>query len=392
MMSERPRILIVDDTPQNIHVLKETLRDDYRIMAATNGAKALQLARREPRPDLILLDVMMPEMSGYEVIEHLQQQSETSSIPVIFVTALNDNANEEKGLGLGAVDYITKPFNPALVKARVKNHIELKRHRDDLEDEVERRTEQLMAVRAARQRLEGELEVARRLQLSMLPPFQLDWPDQGGLSAFLRPARAVGGDLYDYVRQGDQLLVTLGDVSDKGPGAALFMVKTLTLLRAFSSDTLEPETLLQRVNLSLCQNNEEFMFVTLSCCLIDMKTGRFRLASSGHEPALHQGEETVFLAHDSGPALGLMEEATFPGLTGKLEPGQNLLLYSDGVTEAQAEDGAVFGEERLLELARRHSGCSASVLCETVHQAVDEFCGQAEQFDDITILAVRLPV
>jgi diguanylate cyclase (GGDEF)-like protein len=131
---ERPMILIVDDTPTNIQVLAEALCSDYRVKVATSGKAALALSNNpESRPDLILLDVMMPEMDGYEVCRRLKQSPATQGIPVIFVTAKNDVTDEEHGLRLGAMDYIVKPFRLAIVKARVQNHINLKIKTDLLE-------------------------------------------------------------------------------------------------------------------------------------------------------------------------------------------------------------------------------------------------------------------
>src|SRR3974390_3000957 len=118
-------ILVVDDTPSNITVLMEILRGDYRILASTNGEQALKIARGDPPPDLILLDVMMPEMSGHEVCQRLKSESNTRMIPVIFVTAMNQVEDEAQGFALGAVDYITKPVSPPIVKARVKTHLAL---------------------------------------------------------------------------------------------------------------------------------------------------------------------------------------------------------------------------------------------------------------------------
>lgn len=128
----KPVVLIADDVPANIHQLAQLLKDDYRIKVATDGRRCLDLVRRRPRPDLVMLDIEMPQMDGYEVCRQLQSDEKTKVIPIIFVTAKNQVSDEEHGLKLGAVDYITKPFQPVIVEARVKNHIALKRQSDRL--------------------------------------------------------------------------------------------------------------------------------------------------------------------------------------------------------------------------------------------------------------------
>lgn len=132
--SEKQKVLIVDDAPENIQVLMETLKDEYTIVAAINGPKALQLAEAASAPDIVLLDIMMPEMDGYEVCRRLKANRKTRNIPVIFVTAMDQEADETKGLELGAVDYITKPISPAIVRARVKTHLSLKNSQKRLQD------------------------------------------------------------------------------------------------------------------------------------------------------------------------------------------------------------------------------------------------------------------
>jgi len=150
MNHNKQRVLIVDDVPENIQVLLSTLKNDFAILAATNGKKAIELATSsDPLPDIILLDIMMPEMDGYEVCRRLKAHERAKEIPIIFVTALTESDDEAKGLKLGAVDYIVKPINPELVKSRVTNHLELKRHRDHLQELVDERTLQLKLAKEA---------------------------------------------------------------------------------------------------------------------------------------------------------------------------------------------------------------------------------------------------
>lgn len=149
MNIERPKVLVVDDDVSNLYVIMEALKDQYVVVTATTGTRALNMAVAAPFPDIILLDVMMPDISGYEVCSKLKGNAATRGIPVVFVTALGEIGDETKGLELGAVDYITKPVNPSLVKARVRNQLELKRHRDLLEAMVRERTRELVLTQQA---------------------------------------------------------------------------------------------------------------------------------------------------------------------------------------------------------------------------------------------------
>ncbi len=141
-MMEKSTILVVDDAPENIDILVALLQEEYAIKVAINGEKALEICYSSP-PDLILLDIMMPGMDGYEVCSCLKANEETRDIPVIFISALHEKVNEERGITLGALDYITKPFSPSIVKARVHNHLQLKHHQDHLEELIRERTEEL---------------------------------------------------------------------------------------------------------------------------------------------------------------------------------------------------------------------------------------------------------
>ncbi|MBT9584041.1 fused response regulator/phosphatase [bacterium] len=392
-MSPRARLLIVDDAPSDIRILLENLKDLYQVQVATSGAKALQLARQSP-PDLILLDVLMPEMDGYQVLACLQKMPECASVPVIFLTSLQQPMDEEKALELGAVDYITKPYHPPLVKARIRNHLELKRHRDQLEQMVEIRSQELMDSRLARQKLENDLKLANQLQLSMLPPARGLAQGKPGyqVAALLRPARAIGGDLYDYIPLGtDRLLFAVGDVSDKGVTAALFMVRVVTLLHWLAPSLTDPAQLLHDLNQALCRDNGSCMFVTLGCGLLDLKRQQLLYASGGHEPPwlLSPGHPARLLELSGGPALGLFESAHYPLHTLSLPPGHSFLLTSDGVTDASNAQDQAFGVERLQSLLNGLAEVSPAAVIADCRQAIEKFTSGSEPFDDQTILVIQ---
>ena len=182
--SEQKVVLVVDDAPANIRVVNEILHDTYRVKIATNGPKALELAAATPGPDLILLDIVMPGMDGYEVCAQLKADPATRDIPVIFLTGQTETSDETRGFEVGAVDYIHKPFTPAVVAARVQTHLALRETREQLSRQPWR-----FAVR---------LETAREIQLSILPQ---EFPSIGGLDIAARyiPMTSVAGDFYNFV-------------------------------------------------------------------------------------------------------------------------------------------------------------------------------------------------
>jgi signal transduction histidine kinase len=166
-LSPKPRVLIVDDEPVNIKMLGQILQQEYEISIATGGPTALEILFAVELPDLILLDIIMPEMDGYEVCQHIQSDPRTQNIPIVFITAKNEDADETKGFDMGAVDYITKPFHPAIVKARIRTQLDLKQHRDHLEQLVNEKTEALVETSAAlRESMDTIQEAQDKLILS----------------------------------------------------------------------------------------------------------------------------------------------------------------------------------------------------------------------------------
>jgi serine phosphatase RsbU (regulator of sigma subunit) len=406
---EKQSVLVVDDTPTNIQILMEILKNDYRIVAAVNGKRALQLAVSDPPPDIILLDIMMPEMDGYEVCARLKAEPKTRDIPVIFITAMSDAQDETKGLELGAVDYITKPIRPPVVLARVKSHLELKQAKEILknqnvilEQRVEERTKEVLVLqkvefdlRAAKEKVESELNIAAQIQKSILPSEFPAYPDRKEfeLFALMQPARYVGGDFYDFFFVDDHTLaLVMADVSDKGIPAALFMMVSRTLINslALAVDNKSPSAVLEKANNIMCQNNESGMFVTVFLAFYDVSSGKLTATNGGHSAGIiiePDGTSREW-ATAHGAALGFMEDLPYKEETMDLEAGQTLFLYTDGVTEAMSPDDELFGLDNLRDLLKRKHGLKLDKICTDIEANLSEF-QQGEQFDDITILALK---
>jgi sigma-B regulation protein RsbU (phosphoserine phosphatase) len=404
---EKKAVLVVDDTPTNIQVLMETLKDDYRIIAAVNGKRALQLAASDPPPDIILLDVMMPEMDGYEVCAGLKADAKTRDIPIIFITAKSETQDETKGLALGAVDYITKPISPPVVQARVKNHLELKQAREILknqnlilEQRVQERTTEVLKLqqvefdlRAAKEKVDNELNIAAQIQKNILPSQFPAYPDRKEfeLHALMQPARYVGGDFYDFFFVDDTTLaLVMADVSDKGVPAALFMMVSRTLIHSLAVDNRSPSVVLEKANNILCRNNESGMFVTVFLAFYDTSSGKLTATNGGHSASLIIDPDGVSRewAHTHGAALGFMEDLPYKEETMYLEAGQTLFLYTDGVTEAMSPDNELFGLANLREMLNRKHDLNLAKLCSDIEASLSEY-QQGQQFDDITMLALK---
>jgi sigma-B regulation protein RsbU (phosphoserine phosphatase) len=373
----RCRVLLVDDARSSLDVLVEALQGHHLLSVALDGESALRSIAHAP-PDLVLLDLMMPRLDGYEVCKRLREQPATRDLPVIFLSALGEAKSKARGFEAGGTDYITKPFEAVEVRARVRSLLKGKMYQD--------------SVRA---NLASELRVAQEIQRGMVPK---DFENlRSGLPidvhALLEPAKEVGGDLYDVFPLGDgRVCIVLGDVSGKGIPAALFMAVTATLLRSTARHVQRPEEILSHVNEELSRDNPTSMFVTLFCAVLDTRTGLVSYASGGHtSPVLvRPGHPPQLLAdgQGTGTLIGIQPGLVFEPREVHLQSGDSLFLYTDGVTEAFDPDHACFGEERLL-LALREVAPTSREMVERVLAAVRKFARGAPQSDDIALLALR---
>ena len=381
-----PRILVVDDNDDNRYTL--TLYLDLEgytdIAIAEDGEQAIaQLKERDF--DLVLLDVMMPKVDGYQVLSWLKGQHRLNDLPVIMISALNEMNSVVRCIELGAVDYLQKPFNQHLLRARLGACLDKKRLRD--------------MVNAHLARLEQELQAARDLQMSMLPR---EFPEPSprcpvDIHGLIEPAREVGGDLYDFFTTEDgALCFFVGDVSGKGMPAALFMARTKSLIRIATElmrghdVAASPAEIIGRVNRELCQNNNDMMFVTLFFGILNPATGEVAYCNAGHNaPYRCSGETLAEIDSGKGIILGVRPQAVYQTGTLTLAPDEMLFLFTDGVTEAHDLSGAMFSEERLETTLRGAARLNSRAVVERVSDAVKGFVGAALPSDDITILALR---
>jgi sigma-B regulation protein RsbU (phosphoserine phosphatase) len=383
-----PRILVVDDNDDNVYTLKLHLDlEGYTdVETARDGEEAIARLKTDTF-DLVLLDVMMPKVDGFQVLTWLKDQAQLRDLPVIMISALTELNSMARCIELGAVDYLLKPFNPVLLKARLGATLEKKRLRDEIDAHLAR--------------LQEELDAARRLQMAMVPQsFPAPSPDFPiDLCASMEPAREVGGDLYDFfVTEDGMLCFLVGDVSGKGMAAALFMARTKSLIR-IATDLMRsrqdpsapPAEIIARVNRELCQNNSDMMFVTLFFGMLRPASGELEFCNAGHNaPYRLNGQEVTAIEGAKGVILGVRPEAVYAtGLT-SLAPGESIYVFTDGVTEAADGEGELFAEARLESVLRAGAGCStAAEIVKSVGEAVRRFVGSALPSDDITMLAIR---
>jgi sigma-B regulation protein RsbU (phosphoserine phosphatase) len=355
-------VLVVDDAPANLQMVRSILKDDFKIRLATSGAKALDLVKAKPYPDLILLDVTMPEMDGYEVCGILKATPEVKDIPVIFLTGKTEADDETRGFKVGAVDYIHKPFSPAVVKARVHTHLVLREAREQL-------ARQLLDIN-------NELEMAREIQLSILPH---EVPKIRGLEIVARylPMSSVAGDFYDFIIVDEKRVgILIADVSGHGLPAALIASMLKVALSAQSPHAFDPARVLSGLNQSLCGKFKHH-FVTAAYVFVDMEKNSMSYAGAGHPPLLLWRKSTGNASEvlENGLLLGLFPEATYSLIEVALEPGDKALLYTDGILETRSPSEQEFGVDLFKGFLESNHNLKADTFADAM---LDELSGWSD--------------
>ena len=372
-MRTPPLILIVEDNPASLDILQTRLTaHNYEVITATDGEEGLVKARKK-QPDLILLDIMMPKMDGLEVCRRLKGDPSLPFMPIIMVTAKADSKDVVAGLDAGGDEYLTKPVDHAALVARVKSMLRIK----ELHDTVLEQSAQLKA----------QLKTATKIQ-------SLFWPKIPELKkkvyiwAISVPATYVGGDLYDVIPLPDEsLLAYVADVSGKGVPAALIMAALSTKIRSEALLQSDVNKLLQTVNDSMYSlTSEEGFFATIVLARYWPSSGKMQLIRAGHlNPLWIVNGNIEDLPPLKGMSLGVTPHVNYDRKEILLSPGESVLLFSDGIIEAENEDNELFGNDRLVSYIKDTKGppWGKSLL-----DAVNTWRGTAEANDDLTILEI----
>jgi len=394
------RILVVDDLEANVRLLEGMLRiAGYTSVESTRDPNVVCELHRKNRYSLILLDLQMPGMDGFQVMEGLKAIEEDGYLPVLVITA--QPAHKLRALEAGAKDFVSKPFELAELRARVHNilevrllHLETKNYSRVLEETVRELEASREVIRLKtleeRKKSEQELALAQETQESLLPRF-LPQFENFHIHAFNSPTRYVGGDFYDFLQlNSGEWVGVLADVSGKGISAALLSSMVLGALSMEFHSGTQPHEVLNRVNHLLCEKSLPYQFVTLFLFLLNPH-GFGQFISAGHNPAylFRSATGKVEKLVSDAFVLGLFESASYESRAFRLDKGDILVVYSDGLTDAQNPQEELFGEGRLLKIIRKEAPSGSEMLEQQFLTAIQEFTQGMPQTDDITFVIVE---
>ncbi len=383
MNNGKKRILVVDDEPDLEPLVLQRMRrqirrGEYEFLFAHDGIEALEVLTTDDEIDMVVSDINMPRMDGLTLLQQIQDK--TPEIRAIIISAYGDMENIRTAMNRGAFDFVTKPLDFKDLSFTIQRTLQ---HLEEWRDALQSR-DKLVA-------LQNELDVANNIQQSVLPA-SFPQSDDYEIYASMQPARNVGGDFYDIqlLRDG-KLGLAIADVSDKGMPAALFMMSSRMLLKGAGQRFDRPGEALKEVNNLLDAENEAAMFVTLFYAIYDPNTSVLSYANGGHnEPIIvHPDGATTVLPPTKGTALGIIPGLDYNEDTVKLETGDTLILYTDGITEAFNAEGDIFSLDRLCDIFKDQHPTSSKHASEIVFDAVNEFAGDEPQSDDQACLVFR---
>ena len=379
--TDKATILIIDDTPANISLMSGLLQDQYKIKAATTGKKGLEIAMLKPQPDLILLDIMMPEMDGYEVCKVLKTNPQTVEIPVIFLTAKAESQDEEKGLKMGAVDYITKPVSPPIALTRIATHIDL--------------YQQKRALVESQQALSEEIQEAALYIQSLLPK---PLANEGIQSSWQHiPSSSLGGDAFGYHWiDDDHMAIFLIDVCGHGVGAAMLCISAINSIRSESltkTDFTSPASVLNGLNRAFPMEQQNLKYFTIWYGVYSPSNQTLSYASAGHPHAIllnsnnAQDKEDLIKLATKGVAIGCFEDVKYTESKVELKKHNKLYVFSDGVYEITNKKNEEMTLEEFTKLIQESFNATRKLQSKEIYSKIKELKNDKGPFvDDFSII------
>lgn len=382
------KILSVDDELDMEILITQYFRrkirkGEYEFSFAHNGLEALQLVLEKKDFDIILSDINMPEMDGLTLLTRINEMR-NPALKCIMVSAYGDMDNIRSAMNNGAFDFATKPIDM-----------------DDLSQTIEKAIEQIKFIKESQcehkqlESIKSDLAVAGEIQQAILPQKFPPFPnisDRLDIFASMTPAKEVGGDFYDFFMIDDEHLgFVIADVSGKGVPASLFMAVSRTMLRATGMRGLPTHDCLNIVNRLLAGESLDSMFVTLFYGIINIETGEIDYTNAGHNPPyiLHNDGTAEELPRSKNFIVGVFDDFVFRNDQMKLEKGDTLVMYTDGVTEAFNEAKEQFGESRLEDTLKKVCGKTCKDMNNVLISDLKAFAGNEPQSDDITTLLIK---
>lgn len=377
-MNEEFFILIVDDNRMNRMVLSKSLSlEGYELLEAESADVALKILDYR-KPGLILLDVVMPEMSGFDLCRLLKQQQSTREIPIIFITSLDSTEDKIKGLELGAVDLITKPFNTAEILARVRTQVKLR--------------QMYQTILETNQRIEKDLLMARQIQQNLLPRPAGEIAENIVFEYAYIPCDELGGDFFDIYQISDtQVLFYILDVSGHGVASSLMTIFIKSFFSIHSKTEHKPAQLLQLLNQQFFREHLTEKYITVFLGILDLERDILTWSSAGQSvaPILYTPDNEEALSMHSFP-IGLLDNVTFIDAVCNFRPGTSLLMYSDGVTDIQIGEGTpIFEEASLLQYIHTHKYTDNQSMVNSLLSYIKHRAHHEDFHDDVTIFLLR---
>jgi len=382
------KILSVDDELDLELLLTQYFRrkirkGEYEFFFAHNGIEALKMLLEQRDIDIILSDINMPEMDGLTLLTKINEMA-NPALKCIMVSAYGDMSNIRTAMNNGAFDFATKPIDL-----------------DDLSVTIEKAIEQINFVKQSQKEhsqlemIKTDLAVAAEIQQAILPKKRPEFQAEGcafDMGQVMIPAKEIGGDFYDYFHIDDEHMgLVMADVSGKGIPAALFMAVSRTMIRISGLQGINTAQCMRQSNKLLTKESVDNMFVTVFYAIINVKTGEVSYCNAGHNPPyiLRKDGSLEKMPYSETFMLGVFEDTEFTEEKTKLEKGDMLLMYTDGVDEAFNPQNEGFGDERLEQILKESAGDSCQNIIDKVIDSVKAFVGEAPQSDDITLLAIK---